>query len=119
MLIVLGLFTLVASGWMGFSIGRDFRSEKTEALVLKNHVEHSTSSKGIKRKEHFAEIKYTYQGQEFLDKIFQKSRKKAGETILICRRQNSINEYYPLKDFVIFAIALTIGLITLALILKF
>lgn len=119
MIIVLGILSLIASVWMGFSIIRDLISKKIKADVIKKYMEHSTSSRGTKRKEHYADIKYSYNGQLCSDKIFQKSRKKAGNTILICRRKNRINEYYPLKDFVIFAISLTIGLITLALIFKF
>ena len=117
-LIVLGIGCLIGGVLMGFSIIRDFASEKTEAIVLKNYVEHSTTSRGAKRKEYFIDIKYSYQGQQFVDRIPQKSRKKEGDTILICRRKNSISEYYPLKDFVYFTISLVIGLFTLYIILN-
>ena len=117
-LIVLGIGCLIGGVLMGLSIIRDFASEKTEAIVLKNYVEHSTSSRGIKRKEHFVDIRYTHEGKMFETKIFQKSRKKVGETIRVICIKNSISEYYPLKDFLYFSISLVIGLITLAIILN-
>jgi len=117
-LIVLGIGCLIGGVLMGLSIIRDFVSEKIEAEVIRNYVEHYTNSRGAKRKEYFVDIKYNYQGQQFVDRIPQKSRKKEGDTILICRRKNCISEYYPLKDFVYFTISLVIGLITLAIILN-
>lgn len=118
MLIILGLLSLIGGLSMGVSIVYDYVSEKIDAEIIKNHVEHSMSSRGAKRKEYYADIKYIYEGQVCTDRIYQKSRKKAGETILICRRKNSISEYYPLKDLGIFAITMVIGLITLAFLLN-
>ncbi len=118
MLIVLGILCLIGGVLMGFSIIRDFFSEKIEAEVIKNYVEHYTTSRGAKRKEHFVDIKYSFEGKEYVHKIVQKSRKKVGETIRVICRKNSVSEFYPLKDFVYFTISLVIGLITLCIILN-